>query len=174
MKILKRIALVLGILIALVLIVSLFLPGDYKVERTGTVNAPPDSVVVLLADLKQWQKWSPWQQDDTTMKMTYSANTFGPGAWQKWESKKSGNGELTLVSVTPSEVRYTFSMQQGGMKSDGKISLLPEGNGTKVVWTMSGNVGMNPMGKYFALFMDKFVGPDFEKGIKNLDAAVKK
>jgi len=50
----------------------------------------------------------------------------------------------------------------------GELTFAAEGNGTKVVWTMNGNAGMNPIFRWFGLFMDKMVGPDFEAGLKNL------
>lgn len=173
MKILKRVAFALGIIIALLLLVSLFLPSTFKVERSATINAQPDSVYALIADLKNWPQWSPWQKADATMKMTYSANTYGVGAWQEWQGK-DGDGKLTILAAEqPKMVKYEFAMKDWGNASTGTLNLTPEGNATKVVWAMEGDMGMNPIDKYFGLMMDKFVGPDFEKGLKNLEEAAK-
>ena len=38
----------------------------------------------------------------------------------------------------------------------------------KVTWAFSGDSGWNLMGRYFGLFMDSFIGPDFERGLANL------
>ena len=40
-------------------------------------------------------------------------------------------------------------------------------NGTKVSWSLSGDSDY-PMGRYFGLMMDSFLGPDFEKGMDML------
>mgnify|MGYP006197501997 CR=1 FL=1 len=48
------------------------------------------------------------------------------------------------------------------------LLLTPEGGGTKVTWTMNGNMGSNPLFRWMALFGDKMVGPDFEAGLANL------
>lgn len=167
MKLLKRILLILGILIGLLLVVSLFLPSTYEIKREGTVKAPTDSVFIWVADLKNWSTWSPWHKADPGMKVTYSAATFGPGSFMEWTSESQGNGKLTFKSfIPPSEATYELELE--GMVSTGKFSLLPDATGTKVVWSMSGDVGMNPLYKFFMPFMDGMIGPDFEKGINNL------
>ena len=39
---------------------------------------------------------------------------------------------------------------------------------TSVTWRMNTNMGINPIGKIFGLFMDSVVGADFEDGLKRL------
>jgi hypothetical protein len=39
---------------------------------------------------------------------------------------------------------------------------------------MYGEHGMNPIHRWFSLFMDKLVGPDFEAGLKSLKALAEK
>ena len=52
-----------------------------------------------------------------------------------------------------------------------EFAFKPEGDGTVVTWTMSGENGF--LSKAFCLFMDmdKTVGGDFEKGLANLKTA---
>jgi hypothetical protein len=52
--------------------------------------------------------------------------------------------------------------------ASGDLTFTPDGNGTKVAWSINGDGGMNPIFRWFGLFMDKLVGPDFEAGLKNL------
>jgi hypothetical protein len=54
------------------------------------------------------------------------------------------------------------------MASTGEIVLEPINGATRVVWTDSGDVGSNITYKYFGLFMDRLIGPDFEDGLANL------
>jgi hypothetical protein len=55
---------------------------------------------------------------------------------------------------------------------DTEFTFKPEGDQTKVTWTMSGKNDF--MGKAFGLFMDcdAMVGGDFEKGLANMKAIV--
>jgi hypothetical protein len=54
------------------------------------------------------------------------------------------------------------------------FQLEPQGDGTRVVWTMSGPSAF--MTKLMGVFvsMDKMVGPDFEKGLASMKAVAEK
>ena len=43
----------------------------------------------------------------------------------------------------------------------------PTEEGTRATWANEGEVGY-PLGRYFGLFLDGMMGPDFERGLKNL------
>jgi hypothetical protein len=61
-----------------------------------------------------------------------------------------------------------------GTQSSGAIELVPEGGGQKVVWTDQGDFGMNPMFRWFGLFIEKIIAPDFERGLANIKKLVEK
>ena len=46
--------------------------------------------------------------------------------------------------------------------------LEPAEGGVKVVWVDAGDLGMNPMSRWFGLFLDGMIGPDFEKGLAKM------
>ena len=75
-------------------------------------------------------------------------------------------------AVANERVDYTLSFQDMGMRSTGQLRLEPAGSGTRVTWTNEGEMGANPVNRYFGLFMDRLVGPDFEGGLNNLRALV--
>ena len=50
----------------------------------------------------------------------------------------------------------------------------PEGSATRVTWEMSGDAGMNVIGRYFGVLMDNMVGPMFESGLEKLKSAAEK
>ncbi len=54
------------------------------------------------------------------------------------------------------------------------VTLAADGAGTRVTWSMAGNMGSNPLMRWFALFGDRMVGPDFEAGLANLKALAEK
>jgi hypothetical protein len=55
-----------------------------------------------------------------------------------------------------------------GTRSEGSLELIPQADGTKVVWIDAGDLGMNPLNRWFGVFLDKLIGPDFEKGLANI------
>jgi hypothetical protein len=48
------------------------------------------------------------------------------------------------------------------------MELSPAPGGTAVAMTMAGDLGHSPVKRWFGLFMDKLVGPDFDAGLANL------
>jgi effector-binding domain-containing protein len=57
---------------------------------------------------------------------------------------------------------------QGNIKSQSTMMLEPQADSCKVSWSVEGNLGYNPVARYSGLFMNKMMGPDFEKGLRKL------
>ena len=88
-----------------------------------------------------------------------------------WKSESEGSGEMEFTAAVPNEgITYVLVFRGMGMRSSGQMRLEPVGPGTRVTWTNEGDMGANPVNRYFGLFMDRLVGPDFEGGLKNLKA----
>jgi uncharacterized protein YndB with AHSA1/START domain len=164
----------------LALIVVLFAGGyalspEFRAVRSTVVNAPPDKVYALLADPREWKRWTVWNQRDPTMAVTYSGPPTGVGAAWEWKSKTEGDGKMTFTAAEPGKrLGYELYFPDFGTTSGGALELMPEGSGTKVTWTMNGNMGSNPLFRWIALFGDRMVGPDFEAGLANLKALAEK
>ncbi len=171
MRWVKRIALTLVAIVVLLLGIGLILPSTFKVQRSVDIAAGPDKIYPLIADPREWKRWSAWNARDPAMKIVYSGPPSGPGAKWTWQSASEGNGEMTFTSVVPNQrVDYSLHFPDVGMSSAGEMKLEPAGPGTRVTWTNEGDVGSSPINRYFAQAMDRLVGPDFEAGLKNLKA----
>src|SRR5437667_51214 len=97
MKWLKKIALGIATLILLLFVVSLFLPGKWRVERSLSMRADSAAIYPYLANLKRWPEWTPWTKEkDPTLEWSFEGATEGTGAIQRWKSKKFGSGVLRL------------------------------------------------------------------------------
>lgn len=175
MKILKWIVIVVAALVALLVGAGLLINPAYKVERSVAINAPAEKVYALVAVPAEWKKWSAWNERDPNMKITYIGPPSGLGAGWAWESKSEGNGSMTFTKAEPvKHLAYLLKFPDMGMQSTGDIRLVPEGAGTRVSWSNEGNVGGNPAMRLFVPFMDRMVGPDFEKGLANLKVLAEK
>ena len=42
----------------------------------------------------------------------------------------------------------------------------PAGDSCMVHWIVEGDLGYNPVNRYFGLLMNKMMGPDFERGLE--------
>lgn len=174
MKALKKIFLFLLVLAVLVAAVGFFLPAGYKVERSVTIKAKPEAVLAQVTDLRRWEEWSAWSKEgDPTLERTYSGSATGKDATMSWKGKKFGEGSMTITSADPVKgISYSLDFEHGRYISSGELRTEVVGEGTKVTWTNEGNAGMNPLGRYFNLLMDRMMGPDFEKGLNQLKARV--
>jgi len=67
----------LGGLVLLLLVVGLFLPSAFSVQRSAVINATPNKVYNLVVEPKKWMQWSVWAQRDPNMRVIYSGPPFG-------------------------------------------------------------------------------------------------
>ena len=159
----------LGIIAVLVL-VAFLLPKTYQVERNTFIKSSPAVIYGLTSNFQQWHLWVPWTREidsTATFEMTGPAAQVGT-SWV-WNGKILGNGEMVLTEVLPGQlVGYDLAFQQGKYRSKGKIVIESQGDSAKVSWIDEGDLGYNPINRYFGLFMGKMMGPDFEKGLAKL------
>ncbi len=174
MKILLKILGGLAVLVLLLVVVAFFLPRQYHIERSVVINAKPDAVLAQVAVLRSWKAWSAWHERDPNMKLAYSDQVSGVGAWSSWESKREGNGKMTIMDQSPVRVIYHLEFPDNGFQSTGTMTVAAEAAGTRLVWTDAGDLGMNPMNRWFGLFLDKLIGKDFERGLANLKRLLEK
>lgn len=170
MKLLKKILLGIAVVLALLIIVSQFLPSTYHAERSLVIAAQPEAIHPWLNQLKKWPEWSAWTTaKDPTLTYSYEGPEEGVGAISKWESKKSGPGQMKIVESDPSKgVKFELDFGQGRYLSVAMLSYSAAEGGTKVTWSMDGKISRNPMDRWFCLFMNTLVGPDFEEGLAGL------
>lgn len=174
MRVLKWILIVFGGLAAVFLVGAALISPTYRVERTTTINAPAAKVYALISDPKAWTRWTVWNQREPNMKMAFSGAPSGQGAKWEWEGK-DGKGNMEFTAAEPDKsITYRLGFVEMNMFSTGALTLTPQGNATRVSWTNEGNVGKNPMMRWFVPFMDSMMGPDFEGGLANLKTLAEK
>lgn len=175
MKIVKWILIVVGVLAAVFLVGAMVMPSAYEVERSAVINAPASKVYPLIAEPKSWPKWTVWNKRDPYMKMTFAGPPSGKGAKWSWESKTEGSGNMEFIAAEPDKsIGYALAFPEMGMSSKGRLALAPEGAGTRVRWTNEGDVGKNPLMRWFVPFLDGMMGPDFEGGLAGLKTLAEK
>jgi hypothetical protein len=178
LKIAKRIGFLFLLFILFAVGVGFFLPDEYGMERSITINAPAEQIFPHVNNLKMWSGWSPWNAIDPNMKLVYSSETpVGEGAWYSWKSNNSrvGVGKSAIIeSKANSLIRMDFNFGQNAeMKGSGKWTFESVEDGTKVTWGMSG-VANNFGERYFGILMEQMVGGTFEEGLSNLKAVIEK
>ncbi|MGB5810595.1 MAG: SRPBCC family protein [Polyangiales bacterium] len=165
---------IVGGLVAITLLavgIGLFLPKEYRVERSIEIDAPAEAVFAQVNDLRNWAAWSPWLAADPTIKNTFSGPASGVGAKVVWTSENSGDGSQTItLSEPPSRIETRLDFGEMGQPG-ADFTFVPEGEGTLVTWGLAGTAG-SALGGYFALIMDRLLGPQYEDGLQRLKTVV--
>ncbi|GAB3244062.1 SRPBCC family protein [Chitinimonas naiadis] len=175
MKLLKRVVVFVAGLVVLLVIIGFLLPSHFAVQRSTVIQAPPEKIFAQIDAPAAWTTWTVWNRRDPAMKIEYSGPKQGLNAAWRWESATEGNGGMTFTAIEPGrQLTYRLEFPDMGMVSTGVLRLEPEGSATKVTWTNEGDMGNNPINRYFGLIMDKMVGPDFAAGLANLKEIVEK
>ena len=170
---LKKILFALAATLALFAVVIALQPSTFHIERSTTIAAPPATVAALVNDFHAWQRWSPWERLDPTMKRTYEGPATGVNASYAWSGNDDvGEGRMTIERSSPSKtvIRLEF-IKPFAATNTATFIFVPVAGGTKVTWAMGGykNFGSKAFG--LVMDMDKVVGSDFERGLAQLKIA---
>ncbi|MFV5700130.1 SRPBCC family protein [Flavobacterium sp. ZT3R17] len=179
MNIIKKIVLGLLAIIALALIVALFLPKNYAVEREITINQPKDSVFNYIKYVKNQDNFSVWNRKDPKMIKTFSGTDGTIGFVYSWNSqdKNVGVGEQEIKKIIEGE-RIDFEIRfKVPFESTDNAYIITEAispNQTKVKWGFDGKMPY-PMNLMLAFMnMDKILGKDLQDGLNNLKVVLEK
>jgi hypothetical protein len=173
----KTIAVVVVVLIAAVLVYAATKPDTFRIERTASIEAPPEKLFAIINDLHNWDAWSPYEKLDPSMKKTLGGAASGKGAVYEWDgSSKVGAGRMEIVeSSPPSQVKMKLDFfRPFAAHNTAEFTLRPTGDATDVTWAL---YGPSPyISKLMSVFfsMDGMVGSAFEEGLGNLKRLAEK
>ena len=174
---LRKIGIVLVVCLLVIVALAATRPDSFAIQRTTTINAPPETVYSLINDYRKWSAWSPWEKLDPNMTRTFSGADSGVGAVYEWSGNSDvGSGRMEIVEANaPSRIamRLDFLSPMEAHNTT-SFDLAPTGNATNVTWSLNGP--QNFMLKLMSVFvnMERMVAPDFERGLANLKAEAEK
>ncbi len=170
MKWFKNILIYTGLLVLVLLLISFFLPRKVSVERTLEIEAPTSVVFGMIDDVRKWQEWLAWHDQDPELFVRYRSRVTGRRAGFFWHSNRSelGSGRLMIMVREPygrieadaifenrGEATYTFELE--GIGPDTRITL-----------RFSSEFEDNPLHRYVGLRMEKLIAVELEKSLENL------
>ena len=179
MKILKRILVIIGILIAIPLVVALFVRKDFGASQDIIINKPNAEVFNYIKFLENQINYSKWAMMDPQMKKTFRGTDATVGFVYAWESESDdlGLGEQEIIGIEDNhKIDYEIRFFKP-FKMTNKAAMITEAvtdSTTKVTWTFSGRMKypMNIM-RLFVDF-DKGLNNDFHEGLTNLKKILEK
>jgi effector-binding domain-containing protein len=169
---------VVGSLAFLVMVPPVFMPSSYTASSSIVIESNQYNVFPYFADLKNWEKWSPWREKDTTTQYVYSMNTFGAGSTMEWDSKNKelGTGKITTVQFKKyHHINYQLDFKKPFESKSGGQLIVDKLNDAqvKVTWTNTGKLKW-PLDRWFNTFMsfEKMLEKDFSRGLEKLKKVV--
>jgi uncharacterized protein YndB with AHSA1/START domain len=174
MRILRALFTFVVVIIVAFVALGFVLPRHSHVERSIEAAASPATVFDVVSGFKRFNEWSPWASLDPQTRYTYSGPESGVGARLQWQSDSPevGSGSQEIIAVEPDRsVAIRLDFGQTGQPTS-RMTLLPAGSGTRIVWSMDSDFSNDFVGRYFAPFLDRMVGPDYERGLAQLKRLV--
>ncbi|PTL79546.1 SRPBCC family protein [Vitiosangium sp. GDMCC 1.1324] len=175
-RVLKRVGLGLVALVLVLVAVGLFLPRQWRVQRSVVINATPQQIYPLVNELPAWQSWAVWTKAmDPEVKHEYGPTVSGVGAWWSWNGPKMGHGKMTITRSDPDSGVWIDEMIEtdSEVNAHGSLTWTQEGGGTKVTWSDEGTLPP-VVGGYFVGMINTMLGDNFQQGLTNLKAEVEK
>ncbi len=164
---------VLVLLIA-VLAYAAMKPDTFRIQRSASINAPPQTIFALINDLNRFNTWNPFTRKDPGVRGTYSGPSSGHGAAYAFDGNKDvGAGIIQIAqSSPPSKVTMKLDMTRPFEAHNiVEFTLEPHGRSTRVTWAMHGPSPYIVKVMSILFSMDRMIGKDFEAGLANLKAA---
>jgi len=145
----KKIIVGFSVLVLVLFVVAALQPASYTVQRSISIKAPPEKIVPLIADFRNWPLWSPWHD--------------------------IAAGRMEVVSQTPSKIDITLAFP-GSTAAASPMGFMvePEGGGTTVRWSMTGETDFTGKIMNMMISMDRALGPALENGLARMKATAEK
>ena len=170
---LKRILGIVIVVLVLAVVIGMLLPRHVHVERRVGIDRPASLVYATVNSFQLFPKWSPWQDLDPHMDQHTEGPREGVGAKLIWSGNdKVGSGsQLITASIPDRSVASDLNFGAMGVAKS-KMTISPDAGSTRVTWSLDIDMGLNPIGHYFGLTMDRMIGGDFATGLSKLKALV--
>lgn len=150
-------------------------PDTLAMQRTITVDAPPEAVAPYLQDLRKINVWSPWRDIDPDLVGTYSDTTTGVGAWYHWTGNDEvGEGKQTILVAEPGRIVHELHFVRPFEDiAEAELTWAPAGPGkTEVTWGFRQEAGFGTKAANLFLDIEGMLAADYEKGLNDLKPLV--
>jgi hypothetical protein len=165
---LKRILIATAAFVLLLLVIGFLLPNTWQVERAVVIRAPASAIFPYLNSFKQWREWTVWYRQHPDMVTDYSGPDAGVGSTSRWNGEDGRGVMKIMLSERNRLVAYTLLFDGGVHRTEGTLTLIPEGEATRVVWRAAGQPGRRSTFGYFALIEGFRIGADFADSLELL------
>ena len=179
MKIFKYIGLGLAVVVALALITGLFLPKDYAVSRTVTIERSNTDVFEYARMTRNQEDYSVWWKMDPNQVNTYTGEDGTVGFVAAWTSELDsvGSGEEEIIALEEGK-RIGFALRfKEPFESQASSEMLfasTDSTTTQLTWNFNGNMAYPFNVMQLFMSMEDMLGSDIQEGLNNMKAILEK
>ncbi|WP_432557465.1 SRPBCC family protein [Granulicoccus sp. GXG6511] len=147
---------------------------SFSITRRTHIEASQDRVRDFVEDFRKWSGWCPWEQDGVELERSFAGPKRGVGATYAWAGKghaRTGTMVMTGAGDDGVDIDLLFTFPCP-VRQQVRVEVTPAGEGTDVVWTMSGR--HNWVGEFVfrVSALERRMGKDFEDGLQRLKKLV--
>jgi uncharacterized membrane protein len=103
-----------------------------RVERTVNINAPPELVWSVMADVERWPEWTESMKSVERLE----SGEFGVGSKAKLKIRRSPNANIWTVTELTANRSFTWETNSGGVKGVASHLIEADGGGSKATLTV--------------------------------------
>ncbi len=113
--------------------------GNYDIQESMVIQAPPQVIFSKVNDYRSWETWGPWKKEDSTIVFNYAEKTSGEGASYSWDGEMSG-AMMTTKVIPNKEIEQNLTLNTPAGVRNPKVSWTFEevAGGTNVSWRLKG------------------------------------
>ncbi|NOY17436.1 MAG: hypothetical protein GXP23_11030 [Gammaproteobacteria bacterium] len=153
---------------AILAIVGIFLPRDYRVSRELIMRAPVMTIQQHVADMNNWTKWTVWKEAPPPPGKQPAQMESGIGSGLYF-SGNAGRGWFVITGDSGVDGFEYVVFSSDGDKSKANVTFTDLGAETKVKWILAGSVTKPPiLAPYLAMSKAFFLGSSLNQNLKNL------
>ncbi len=145
------------------------LDNQFKVVRQRQINAPANLVFRQIADLKNWDKWAPWKEKDSTIQFEYPGSTNKEGDYFRFTDNRGKRQKLTNLTLTE-DTMIVQSLASNDQIQEFVWKIIPQKNGVKVIWTIEGELPF--WQRIYSRQMEDMIGPTMTRGLELIEKNV--
>ncbi len=156
MRFIKLIVISVLVLFCLVTTLGLLFPSVVIVSRAVDINAPKDSIFLLVKDINGWRKWMEGL-NYTTVTMSSPTKAI------------LGKTEVAITAATPANITSDW-VSKNGSKQTSAINIFGDSTQPKAVvqWQFVQQLKWYPWERFASMMNDKILGTMMEKNLNNL------
>jgi len=145
--------------------------NTFTIVKSRVINTPKTAIYNYLNDIKNYKDWFVLDNDNSSLRMEYSKNTFGVGSFYAW-SGSDGEGKTTTV-ISNENDSIVQKTDLDGALSECTWTLKDTLGGTKVTCKTKGEMSFsNKFQTFFNGGVPRVMKRKLEINLVNLDKSL--